>query len=288
GSVQGLAAFREQTRSQLGAETAVVEESAEVQGQMRLYRRVARYEKFGGPIETVFGFDAEDRISTFFVRPVATEAASEHLDYLTQAELRLPFEGEWYVFWGGRSVKQNYHAATKDQRFAYDIVVMREGSTHVGDGKRNEDYHCFGQPILAPAAGTVVAAIGDLPDNVPGQFDRQHPAGNHVVLDLGNGEYALFAHFRQGSLKVGPGDKVEAGAPLAECGNSGNSSEPHLHFHLQEGPELFSAVGLPAQFQRYLADGAPVERGEPVKGQTIAPQPKTAPPAAGASPDAAR
>ena len=275
-SVASLKTFREQTRAQLGAESSLIEETADVQGPASSYRRVARFEKVPIPIEAVFNFDAQGKVGGFVVRPVATEAASDHLEYETKAALRLPFEAEWYVVWGGRTVAQNQHAATKDQRFAYDILIMKDGQSHTGDGKRNEDYHCFGQPIVAPAAGTVVAAVGDLPDNVPGQFDRAHVAGNHVVLDLGHGEYALLAHFRQGTLKVATGDKVEAGTLLAECGNSGNSSEPHLHFHLQDGPTLFAAAGLPAQFQGYLADGKPVERGEPVKGQRVAPAPAAA------------
>lgn len=275
GSLEALQGFRAQTSAQLGSETAIVSESAEGQAATRVYQRQARFEKFGGVIEVVFGFDAEDRISTFYIKPVAVEAASEFLDYSTKSELRLPFTGEWFVVWGGRSVAQNYHAATVDQRFAYDIFMVREGSSHTGEGKRNEDYHCFGQPIVAPAAGTVIEAVGDLADNLPGESDRQHPAGNHVVIDHGNGEFSLLAHFRQGTLKVAAGDKIEAGAALAECGNSGNSSEPHLHYHLQDGPVLFQAAGLPAQFQHYLADGRPVERGEPLKGQRVAPPPET-------------
>lgn len=276
GSFESLKAFRGQTTEQLGTEASVIEESADSQGGVRVYRRQARFEKYQGPIEVVFGFEADGKISTFFIRPVVAEAPSEFLDYHTKAELRLPFEGEWFVFWGGRTVAQNDHAATLDQRFAYDILIMRDGSSHVGEGRRNEDYHCFGQAIVAPAAGVVVEAVGDLEDNVPGESDPQHPAGNHVVLDHGGGEYSLLAHFRKGTLKVSQGDTLEAGAPLAECGNSGNSSEPHLHYHLQNGPELFKAAGLPAQFQGYLADGKPVERGEPQKGQRIARQPAEA------------
>ena len=273
-SLESLTAFREQTRAQLGAETTLVEETADVQGAATVYRRVARFEKFGGPIESVFAFDGQHRVSGFYVKPVAKEAESEFLEYQTQAALRLPFEGEWFVFWGGRTVAQNYHAATKDQRFAYDILILRDGASHTGDGKRNEDYYCFDQTIVAPAAGTVVEAVGDLADNVPGQFDKQHAAGTHVVLDLGHGEFALLAHFKQGTLKVKAGDRVESGAPLAQCGNSGNTSEPHLHVHLQNGPTLFAAAGLPAQFQGYLADGQRVARGEPLKGQVVAPAPR--------------
>jgi len=185
--------------------------------------------------------------------------------------LRLPFDGTWTVGWGGRTVKDNYHAATVDQRFAYDILIMRDGSTRKGAGTRNEDYHCFGEKILAPADGTVVAAVDGLPDNVPGSMDKEHPAGNHVILDHGNGEFSFLAHFKQGSLNVKPGERISTGQLLGLCGNSGHSREPHLHYHLQDNGVLFGGKGLPAQFRGYIADGQPVAKGECVKGQKISP-----------------
>jgi murein DD-endopeptidase MepM/ murein hydrolase activator NlpD len=69
--------------------------------------------------------------------------------------------------------------------------------------------------------------------------------GNHVVLDLGDGVYAMYAHVRRGSLKIKPGDRVRAGQQIARCGNSGNSTEPHVHFQLMDGPDLDAARGIP-------------------------------------------
>jgi murein DD-endopeptidase MepM/ murein hydrolase activator NlpD len=80
--------------------------------------------------------------------------------------------------------------------------------------------------------------------------------GNHVVLDLGDGVYAALAHLRRGSVRVRPGDRVAAGQQLAECGNSGNSSEPHLHFQLMDHPSVLLAAGLPLRFARYQVAGA--------------------------------
>ena len=128
-----------------------------------------------------------------------------------------------------------------DQRHAWDILVWRNGGTHRGDGKRLTDYWAFGRPILAPAPARVIEAVDGLPDNVPGHMDPQHAAGNHVVLDLGHGEYALIAHLRHGSVAVKVGDRVRTGQLLGRCGNSGNTSEPHVHFHVQDGPTLFRA-----------------------------------------------
>jgi murein DD-endopeptidase MepM/ murein hydrolase activator NlpD len=127
--------------------------------------------------------------------------------------------------------------------------------------------------VLAPAAGRVVSAVGDVADNPrPGQKIAGAPApGNHVVIDHGKGEHSLVAHFRQGSLAVREGQKVKAGQLLGLCGNSGNSSQPHVHYHLQTGKRFGEGLGLPAFFNGYEADGEPVARGEPQRGQVVVP-----------------
>ncbi|MCB1163061.1 M23 family metallopeptidase, partial [bacterium] len=178
--------------------------------------------------------------------------------------------GEWFVAWGGRTLEENYHASTRDQRFALDLLVMDGDATHVDDGAHNSDYFAYGRPVLAPAAGTVVAAVDSVPENAPGQMDGASPLGNHVVIDHGNGEFSFLAHLQPRSLRVAPGDRVEPGDTLGLCGNSGHSSEPHLHYHLQNSPRFGDGDGLPAPFLAYSADGRPVDRGEPVRGQLIA------------------
>ncbi|HEX6938406.1 MAG TPA: M23 family metallopeptidase [Longimicrobiales bacterium] len=118
----------------------------------------------------------------------------------------------------------------------------------------------------------VVAASRDgIEDNRPGVLNAAEPLGNHVVLGHGNGEYSFLAHLRKGSVRVRVGDRVSAGDRVGECGNSGDSSEPHLHYHLQTTPDFGRGAGLPAQFREYVAGGEPVERGEPVQGQRIRP-----------------
>jgi hypothetical protein len=270
-TAEALAAFRTQVAAQLGEEQSIVSEDSQLAQGVAVYVRTARWSKHDGDIVMQWAFDAEGRAAGFFIRPAAAgePAASRHLERDTVARLRLPFEGDWHVFWGGRTLEQNYHAANRGQRFAYDIVRVVDGRSHVGDGALLEQYHCWDQPILAPAAGRVVGAVGELPDQAIGTTNANQPAGNHVMLDLGNGEYALLAHFRQGSLKVGEGDSVVSGQELARCGNSGNTSEPHLHVHLQDSPVFGEGDGLPAVFNDYLADGQPVARGEPVRGQTV-------------------
>ena len=106
-------------------------------------------------------------------------------------------------------------------------------------------------------------------DNVPGSMNPAVPAGNHLVIDHGNGEYSLLAHFRKGTVAVKTGDKVEPGQLVGRCGNSGNSSEPHLHYHLQNAPRFGKGEGLPAQFRDYCEDGRAVAVGEPRRAQRV-------------------
>lgn len=274
-SRSALAQLHDQVTQQLGATTALVEETVTSRDGLEVYLRVERFEKAPGEVVTQWAFDSDQRIAQFFVRPKelpSQPAESPHLDYQTKNGLRLPFDGRWFVFWGGREPEQNYHVVAADQRFAYDFLVRIDGKSHTGDGKDLADYHCWDRPILAPAAGEVVTAVDGLRDHPPGELHPRDPAGNHVVLDLGEGEYALLGHLRQGSVTVSPGDRVAAGQPLGRCGNSGHSSEPHLHFNLQDGAVFGEGLGLPAFFTDYLADGEPVERGEPLRGQTVEPK----------------
>ncbi len=269
GSEVALGDFMKKVQAQAGTEKQVIRETIQQQAGMQTYLRYSLFDKLSTPVVVSFSFTPEQRIAGFYVRPLQRPAESPHLDYETKAELRLPFDGAWYVFWGGRSVERNYHAAAKDQRFAYDFVVEKDGVTHRGEGAMNEDYYCWGEPILAPAKATVISFERLLPDNPPGVMDPGNPAGNHVMLDLGEGEYALLAHMQANSIVVEEGEELDAGQVIGRCGNSGNTSEPHLHFHLQDEPEFGTGHGLPAYFNQYTANGDVVARGEPLQGQTV-------------------
>lgn len=267
-----------QIRQGVGTEQEVVTEAAYTHLRTNHYYRISRVAGIPGQTVTFhWAWDHDGAVVYLLARPTQRPADTGTEGYRTKTDLSLPFTGEWYVFWGGDDAYQNYHVEAPTQRFAYDFLVVRDGASHAGDGEENADYYCFGRPILAPAAGTVTAAIDTLADNTPGQMTPEAPPGNHVVIGHGNGEFSLLAHFRSGSIRVAPGDSVRTGQVLGECGNSGNSSEPHVHYHLQRGPAFGEGVGLPAPFTNFRADGQAVERGEPVRGQMVAPRPSQPP-----------
>ncbi len=138
------------------------------------------------------------------------------------------------------------------QRYAIDYVMVDTGfKTFGGDRLKNESYFAEDADALAVGDGVVSAVKDSIPENVPGATSRAVPitletvGGNHVILDLGNGRYAFYAHLRPGSITVKKGDRVKRGAVLGKVGNSGNSTEPHLHFHLADYNSPLGAEGIP-------------------------------------------
>ena len=144
------------------------------------------------------------------------------------------------------------------QRFAIDFVrVADDDKTFKGDQLKNESYYAEGNDALAVANGTVVEVKDSIPENVPGLNSRAVPitletvGGTHVVIDIGGGHYAFYAHLKPGSLKVKLGDKVKRGQVVGLVGNTGNSTEPHLHFHIADGVSPLGSEGLPYRLDSF-------------------------------------
>jgi hypothetical protein len=270
GSEAKLSEFNLRARSELGKETKVFNERVMPDVQYLKYTRLAEYDAVPVKIVVTFTFNSNREIVGFFVTPEKIPAGSKYRDYKDKTNFSLPFSGEWTVYWGGRSVYDNYHAVSPDQRFAYDLTIIRAGHEYSGNGSKLEDFYSFALPILAPGAGTVVAAVDQYNDNPVSKPNKDAtPQGNTIVIDHGNGEFSILAHLKRGSLKVKVGDKVKAGQEIALCGNSGNSAIPHLHYHLQTTAEWSKGEGLPIQFKNYISDGKPVASGEPVRGEVV-------------------
>ena len=167
-------------------------------------------------------------------------------------EYRPPFDGEWTVLNGSPDKQYSHSWFPLRQRYAYDFVITdNAGSTQDG-GDGLESFYCFDEPILAPAGGTVVRAKDGHRDHhrTTGWIDplQYRLAGNYVVIKHAENEYSFLAHLKQGSICVESGDHVKRGQSIGRCGHSGNSSEPHLHFHVQDHSMPYIGAGLPIQF----------------------------------------
>ena len=182
---------------------------------------------------------------------------------------RVPFDEPVTVAWGGAAAGVNYHVFLPDQRWAYDLLVTRDGTSFRSEGANLDDYYGYGLPVLSPASGVVFAAHDDEPD-VPIGGWRWGLAGlgNHVGLEVASGEYLFVGHLQPGSVQVAVGDRVTVGQQLGRVGNSGNSSEPHVHLHLQDTRRRYFSEGIPLYFHRYRQAGRVIERGMPQGGQT--------------------
>jgi murein DD-endopeptidase MepM/ murein hydrolase activator NlpD len=185
-------------------------------------------------------------------------------------KMKLPFKGEWSVTWGGDTKELNYHVESVAQKNAFDILIKdQNGTTHKGTGETNEDYYAFGKELYAPCDGEVVLIVDGVKDNVPGVLNPIYIPGNTVIIKTATGEHAFFAHFKQNSIVVKQGQKVSTGELLGLCGNSGNSSEPHLHFHLQNLEDMTKATGAKCYFDQLNVNGILKSDYSPVKGDKI-------------------
>lgn len=172
--------------------------------------------------------------------------------------------GDWLV--NGGPINTSYHRRAHmaldgtlkfAQRFAIDYEkVGPDGKTYSGDPKKNQSYHCYGADVIAVADGTVAAVHDGVPENIPDPIKRavemtvKTAGGNYVAVDIGYGRYALYGHLIPGTIKVKPGDRVRRGEVLGRLGNSGNSTEPHLHFQISDAPSFLNADGLPYLYER--------------------------------------
>ncbi|WP_405431946.1 M23 family metallopeptidase [Streptomyces anulatus] len=201
-------------------------------------------------------------------------AASPQGDPRPPVEVDPPVTGRWTALNSPADKVPSHGTHVYGQTYAIDIVAEPE----TGEGepsarpafrwlwpvvRRNRAFPAFGAPLLAVADATVVRASDGQRDhlsrnslpalaylmliegNVRSIVGAHRVIGNHVILDLGEGTFAVYAHVRRGSLQVKAGDRVRAGQWLGQVGNSGNTTEPHLHFHLMDGPDLDSARGVP-------------------------------------------
>lgn len=213
-----------------------------------------------------FSIDNNSKINGFFI--------SAHVDVpkpeRNSVRLILPFKDEWTVVWGGDTKELNYHVASAAQKNAFDLIIKdANGRSYRTDGKTNEDYYAFGKELIAPCDGEVVLVVDGVKDNVIGEMNTFNPGGNTVIIKAANNEFLVFCHFKHQSILVKEGQKIKQGQSLGLCGNSGNSSEPHLHFHIQNLEEPDKATGIKCYFDNLLINGEPRKDYSPIQKEKI-------------------
>jgi murein DD-endopeptidase MepM/ murein hydrolase activator NlpD len=193
-----------------------------------------------------------------------------------------PLRGVSYAGWGA-----SFHTGHRwaiPEEFALDIASLGgDGLSHKGDGSRFENYYAYGTDVLAACDGTVVEAANDQPEDPtamqrPDESQEAYFArlqkeqagrlakgmtsvtGNYVMIDHGKSEYSFYAHLQPGSVRLHKGDRVKAGDVIGKLGSSGNSTEPHLHFHVCDSDDPLMSAGIPVNFSNVTIQWADVPR----------------------------
>ena len=255
-------AFLSQLKSRYGSMNSML--FLEYQSDFVVYKAV--FDK--GVLSLHLSIDKDKAITALYGRPYKDSTSALIKRNITLMDL--PFKDEWTVFWGGDTKEVNFHVVAKFQKNAFDIVKSdRHGKNYRTDGRINEDYYAYGQQLIAPCDAEVIVAIDGIKDNIPGKVNPLYAPGNSIILKTRNDEYILFAHIQQQSIKVKQGQAVKKGELLGLCGNSGNSSEPHLHFHLQDTEYLNEATGIKCFFSKLEVNGVKKTDYSPIKGDKI-------------------
>ena len=192
------------------------------------------------------------------------------MDYKTKTKLILPFKGTLLVSNGGQLPETNNHNRPADkgpqnQIYAYDFRL-----DNTGNEKKLEDYPVFGVEVVSPGSGVIAQVVDGSFDCDPGDVDRSVGVGNMIMIDHQNGEFSLLCHFKHNSIRVKVGQNVKQGEVLGLCGNTGNTTQPHIHYNLQDNLRGHKATALPAQFEKILVNGKIKKNYEPVRFQKVA------------------
>jgi murein DD-endopeptidase MepM/ murein hydrolase activator NlpD len=209
-------------------------------------------------------------------KKIEAEASIAILEYKTKTEHDFPLTGTWYV--GASGTFHTHHRWVAMEEFALDILQLgSESKSYKTNGVTSGDYVGFGKDVIASADGTVVGAVDQYEDDdaklkkenetyeqydqrimmeqmTSLQKDPNAIAGNYVVIKHADAEFSFYAHLKKGSVKVKKGDVIKRGQSIGSVGNTGSSTEPHLHFQLQDSADPFQARALPIRFRNAVVD----------------------------------
>lgn len=181
-----------------------------------------------------------------------------------------PFKGDWYVFHGGGSALLNHHHFAGSQKYAMDIIVPEDGKLPLEQITDLQKYKTFGKSLYSPVDGVIVAVINSLPDQMIGETDQENLAGNHIVIKTETDIFILMAHLQNKSVLVAEGDSVKTGQEIAKIGNSGNTSQPHLHIQAMTGIDFMNTESRAVPISFNTGDNKPVyyKRNDTLSGQS--------------------
>ncbi|MEW7290631.1 peptidoglycan DD-metalloendopeptidase family protein [Aquimarina sp. 2304DJ70-9] len=220
-------------------------------------------------LKVVFGIDDTGKVSKMAISSDYVYKDAPVLER-SKSDLILPFNGVWYVFWGGKKTSDNYHNAYPSMKGAFDFWVMgSNGKSHRPGATKNEDFYAFGREIIAPVDGKILYAHDKVPDNKWPAMNANAGTGNVVLLETKNKEYIVLGHLMQNSVTVTEGQQVKQGDVLGLCGNSGKSTEPHLHFQMQNIPDFAAPKGAWVYFKNIKVNGTTKKDYIPVRGDKI-------------------
>jgi murein DD-endopeptidase MepM/ murein hydrolase activator NlpD len=207
---------------------------------------------------------------------VKAEGTLAIVPFQSAIEYDFPLRGTWYI--GASGNFHSHHRWAAMEEFALDIIQFRERSkSYKTTGTSSQDYFAFGQDVIAVADGTIVEVVDKYADDdaklkkeneTYEQYDQriqseqmqalaQDPytvAGNYIVIRHNDSEYSMYAHLKSGSVKMKKGDVVKRGQVIASVGNTGSSTEPHLHFQLQNGSDPLRSRALPVRFRNVVVE----------------------------------
>ncbi|MFE4493812.1 M23 family metallopeptidase [Streptomyces niveus] len=231
-------------------------------------------------------------VAVLLIQGRRTAAALKGTTARTPVETGAPVSGRWTALNSPATKVPSHGIHSYGQTYAIDILAAPDRDPRPPFAmlwplvRGNSHYPAFGAPVLAVADATVVRVLNGRRDHLTRTSlpalawmmliesplrESAGPSwivGNHVVLDLGDGTYAMYAHLKQGSVTVAAGDRVRAGQRIAACGNTGNSTESHVHFQLMDGPDLDTARGIPFTWRGV---------GVPANGESFTPEPEATP-----------
>lgn len=177
-------------------------------------------------------------------------------NFISQIKYSLPFNNQWVVVNGGVDKVTSHSWNINSQRYAYDFIILDEDGKSFSDTPDNlANYYCYEKEILAPADGIVVKVRTDCKNSKIMENGKTDPLikdirGNYIIIKHAPNEYSCLAHLMPNSISVCVGDVVKSKQVIALCGNTGNTSEPHLHFQIQNTSDFYNSAGLPIHFEQ--------------------------------------